>query len=138
MVLSTAPDGPVELDGARAFQVEVNGRRFQVRVAEANGSGRDRGTAPPTMSRGQARKQTKHNDAAGVSLDVVKSPMGGTVMAVKVGSGDEVNAGQVLAVVEAMKMENEIVAPRAGIIQDVSVSPGAAIQAGDIVVSFAR
>ena len=138
LVLSTAPGEPVELDGARAFQVEVNGRRFQVRVAEANGSGRDRGTARHAMSRGQARKQTKHNDAAGVSPDVVKSPMGGTVMAVKVGPGDEVNAGQVLAVVVAMKMENEIVAPRAGIIQDIPVSPGAAIQAGDIVVSFAR
>ena len=138
MVLSTAPDGPVELDGARAFQVEVNGRRFQVRVAEANGSGRDRGTARPAMSRGQGRKQTKHKDAAGVSLDVVKSPMGGTVMAVKVGAGDEVAAGQVLAVVEAMKMENEIVSPRAGIIQDVPVSPGAAIQAGDIVLTFTR
>jgi acetyl-CoA/propionyl-CoA carboxylase biotin carboxyl carrier protein len=64
--------------------------------------------------------------------------MGGTVMAVKVGPGDEVAAGQVLAIVEAMKMENEIVSPRAGIIHAVPVSPGAAVQAGDTVVTFAR
>ena len=138
MVLSTAASEPAELDGARAFQVEVNGRRFQVRVAETNGSGRDNGSVRPATSRGQARKRMMRNDAAGGSLDVVKSPMGGTVTAVKVGPGDEVVAGQVLAIVEAMKMENEIVAPRAGIVHDVPVSSGAAVQAGDAVVTFAR
>ena len=52
--------------------------------------------------------------------------MQGTVLKVEVAEGDEVIGGQLICVVEAMKMENEIVAPRDGIVRDLSVAPGAA------------
>ena len=61
------------------------------------------------------------------------SPMQGTVLRVEVADGDEVTAGQLLCVVEAMKMENEIVAPRVGIVRDLSVAPGAAIASGQLL-----
>ena len=61
------------------------------------------------------------------------SPMQGTVLKVEVSDGDEVEAGQLLCVVEAMKMENEIVAPRVGVVRDVSVTPGAAIASGQLL-----
>ena len=59
--------------------------------------------------------------------------MQGTVLKVEVADGDEVEAGRLLCVVEAMKMENEIVAPRAGVVRELAVSPGAAIASGQLV-----
>ncbi len=62
--------------------------------------------------------------------------MSGTITAVKVTPGDVVAAGQVLLVIEAMKMENEIAAPRAGTIQSISVAAGASVQAGEVLATF--
>ena len=55
------------------------------------------------------------------------------MLKVEVAEGDEVITGQLLCVVEAMKMENEIVAPRVGIVRDLSVAPGAAIASGQLL-----
>jgi len=59
--------------------------------------------------------------------------MQGTVLAVEVSEGDEVSAGQVICIVEAMKMENEITAHRDGVVTDLSVEPGQAVTTGQIV-----
>jgi acetyl-CoA/propionyl-CoA carboxylase biotin carboxyl carrier protein len=59
--------------------------------------------------------------------------MQGTVLKVAVVDGDEVEAGQLLCVVEAMKMENEIVAPRVGVVRDLAVAPGVAVASGQRV-----
>ena len=61
------------------------------------------------------------------------TPMQGTVLAVEVAEGDEVQAGQVICIVEAMKMENEITAHRAGVITDLAVEAGQAVGHGQIV-----
>jgi acetyl-CoA/propionyl-CoA carboxylase biotin carboxyl carrier protein len=59
--------------------------------------------------------------------------MQGTVLAVEVAEGDEVAPGQVICIVEAMKMENEITAHRAGVITELSVEPGQAVSNGQVV-----
>jgi len=59
--------------------------------------------------------------------------MQGTVLKVEVAEADAVSAGQLLCVVEAMKMENEIVAPRAGVVRDLAVAPGASIASGQLL-----
>ena len=63
--------------------------------------------------------------------------MGGTVTAVRVAPGNQVEAGQVVVVVEAMKMENEIVAPRAGTVSEVRAAARATVQAGDTLLTLA-
>ena len=64
------------------------------------------------------------------------APMPGKILDVKVAAGATVTKGQVIAVLEAMKMENEIVAPEDGVIADVAVSAGAAVEAGDFLASM--
>ena len=61
------------------------------------------------------------------------SPMQGTVLAVEVAEGDEVAAGQVLCVVEAMKMENEVHAHRDGVVAELSVAPGQPVSTGQVI-----
>jgi biotin carboxyl carrier protein len=62
--------------------------------------------------------------------------MPGTILDIRVKSGDAVKAGDVLLILEAMKMENEIIAPSAGTIDTVQVSRGASVNAGDILLSI--
>jgi acetyl-CoA/propionyl-CoA carboxylase biotin carboxyl carrier protein len=59
--------------------------------------------------------------------------MQGTVLAVEVAEGDEVEAGQVICIVEAMKMENEIAAHRAGVVTELSIEPGQAVTRGQVI-----
>ncbi len=61
----------------------------------------------------------------------VTAPMTGKIISIKVGKGEQVKAGQVLCILEAMKMENEITAPVAGIVREVLVSEGASVSEGD-------
>jgi biotin carboxyl carrier protein len=123
---------PANLDGARAFEVEVNGRRFRVRVAEM---GREPNGDPVRPA--AARRAPKRGAGHAASGDAVKTPMGGTITAVNVAPGTAVEAGQVLVVIEAMKMENEIVAPRAGTVAEVRAAAGAAVQAGETLLTLA-
>ena len=62
--------------------------------------------------------------------------MPGTVLDIKVSVGDQVQAGQVLLILEAMKMENEISAPSAGTIDSIQVQKGASVNAGDVLISI--
>ena len=68
----------------------------------------------------------------------VVSPMQGTVLAVEVSEGEDVIAGQVLCVVEAMKMENEITAHHDGVVRELSVTAGDAVQSGQLICVVAQ
>jgi glutaconyl-CoA decarboxylase len=63
----------------------------------------------------------------------VTAPMTGKIVKVKVKKGEQVNAKQILCVIEAMKMENEITAPKAGTIQEINVSDGSPVTEGEIL-----
>jgi biotin carboxyl carrier protein len=74
---------------------------------------------------------------AQVSSDsMVVAPMPGVILSIAVKEGDEINAGDVILVLEAMKMENEIHAPRAGKVKKLHVSEGAEVQSGSALVEF--
>ena len=109
----------------RVRTVEVDGRRFEVRIGEPEA---------PWLELARRRRERVHAGAAGASgRDAVVSPMQGTVLSVAVSEGDEVEAGQLLCIVEAMKMENEVHAHRAGTVADLSVAPGAPVAHGQVI-----
>lgn len=66
----------------------------------------------------------------------VTSPMPGTILAINVKAGDKVKAGDVLLILEAMKMENEIVAPQDGVVSRVAVTKGASVNTGDLLIAL--
>jgi acetyl-CoA/propionyl-CoA carboxylase biotin carboxyl carrier protein len=111
----------------RVRTVEVDGRRFEVRLVDHE---------PPWAGLARRRRERRHSRAAG-GHDVIVSPMQGTVLAVPVANGDEVEAGQVICIVEAMKMENEVHAHRAGRVTELSVEPGQAIAHGQVICVLA-
>jgi acetyl-CoA/propionyl-CoA carboxylase biotin carboxyl carrier protein len=108
----------------RSQAVEVGGRRFDVTLLEPE---------PPWAELARRRRERVASAVGGGGGDGVVSPMQGTVLKVDVADGDTVEAGAVLCVVEAMKMENEIVAHRAGTVADLSVAAGAAVGSGQVI-----
>ena len=109
--------------------VEVDGRRFDVTLLEAE---------PPWAELARRRQERARSGAGGVDGDAVVSPMQGTVLKVEVTEGASVQEGQVVCVVEAMKMENEIRAHRAGIVGSVAVAPGDAVTSGQVICLVLR
>jgi acetyl-CoA/propionyl-CoA carboxylase, biotin carboxylase, biotin carboxyl carrier protein len=120
--VAASPDGRV---AGRVRVVEVEGRRFELTVVEQE---------PPWADLGRRRRERRRAGGAhGGGRDAVVSPMQGTVLAVEVSDGDEVSAGQVLCIVEAMKMENEVHAHRDGVVRELSVAPGQPVTTGQVI-----
>jgi acetyl-CoA/propionyl-CoA carboxylase, biotin carboxylase, biotin carboxyl carrier protein len=107
----------------RVRVVEVEGRRFEVRVSEPE---------PPWRELARRRRE-RARAGSGAAGDAVVSPMQGTVLSVAVADGDEVEAGQVICVVEAMKMENEVRTHRAGTVGALSVEAGQPVATGELI-----
>jgi acetyl-CoA/propionyl-CoA carboxylase, biotin carboxylase, biotin carboxyl carrier protein len=117
----------------QSYAVEVSGQRFDVRViGPPFGGGGAAGSGPAAPSGGRtAPKRGERKAASGAGgPDVLPSPLQGNMWKVLVKQGDSVEEGQLLCIIEAMKMENEITAHKAGTIVDLPISEGAPIQAG--------
>ena len=136
----------------REFVVEVNGKRFEVNLedrsgfaaaAEAGGSGsggRSRaGRSGGGNEGGQSTSDDDSGDSGGDGTSVsaegeqVTADMQGTILSVDVAAGDEVSSGDVLCVLEAMKMENDVVASFGGTVAEVAVSEGQSVNMGDVL-----
>ena len=107
----------------RALAIELDGRRFDVRVTTPE---------PPWAELARSRRERRAG-VGGAGTDAVVSPMQGTVLKVEVADGDEVEAGRVICVVEAMKMENEIAAHTSGVVAGLVVAPGDAVTSGQVL-----
>ncbi len=127
------PPAPAEDDGevvSRDYKVEVSGKLFDVKVigeapaggiAAAAGAGRKQ---PP-------KRERKGGGGPSASSDALPSPLQGTVLKVAVEQGAEVSEGDLICVIEAMKMENEITAHRSGKVEELPIAEGAAVGSGD-------
>jgi acetyl-CoA/propionyl-CoA carboxylase biotin carboxyl carrier protein len=115
----------------RLLAVELDGRRFDVRVLEPEPS-------HVALARRRRERRESGQGRAGAARDAVVSPMQGTVLDVRVEEGSEVAAGDVLCIVEAMKMENEIASHRDGTISGLSVRPGQPVTAGQVICVVVR
>jgi acetyl-CoA/propionyl-CoA carboxylase biotin carboxyl carrier protein len=136
---SPAEPGHAEEQGEpRTFTVEVNSRRFGVKVFGA-GHAPAATAARPAAGAGNGKRPASGGKKAALAprVDGVISPLQGRIAAVRASVGQQVEAGQVLFIVEAMKMENEITAPHAGVIAEVRVQAGGTVEAGGVLATYA-
>lgn len=122
------------------YRITVNGTSYDVSVEELSG-----GAAPvaapvaaaPVAAPAPAATPAAPAPAAGGAGSVkVSSPMPGKILAVKANVGDSVKKGQVILILEAMKMENEVVAPEDGTIASIDVTVGASVESGDTLATL--
>ena len=111
----------------KQYTVTVNGTAYEVTVESVSGG---RMASAPVARTASAPVAAP---AASGSGETVSSPMPGTILDVKVAAGQVVKSGDILFILEAMKMENEIFAPCDGTVSSVAVSKGAAVNPGDVL-----
>ncbi|GFN35189.1 DUF2118 domain-containing protein [Tepidimicrobium xylanilyticum] len=133
----------------RKFLIKVNGNQYEVEVEEIKGDITQAPTpqqniqptpqsAPqsvqPTVSPKTEEPKVEKEIAVQEGEEVVEAPMPGTILSINVKEGDTVKEGQILAILEAMKMENEILAPRDGKVKAIITTKGASVNTGDKLI----
>jgi acetyl-CoA/propionyl-CoA carboxylase biotin carboxyl carrier protein len=128
-VLADAEDEDEKVE--HSYTVEVSGKRFDVKVlGPAFAGGAVPANGASAAGARQAPKRTQRKSSSGGGPDTLPSPLQGNMWKVLVKQGDTVTEGQLLCIIEAMKMENEITAHKAGVITELPISEGAPIAAG--------
>lgn len=128
----------------KRYTITVNGTAYDVTVDEANGAApaaapvqaaapAPAATPAPAAAPAPAAKPAATGSEGAVKVD---APMPGTILDVNVSVGASVSSGEVICILEAMKMENEIVAPQAGTVSSVNVSKGDSVEAGQVIITM--
>jgi acetyl-CoA/propionyl-CoA carboxylase biotin carboxyl carrier protein len=125
-----------------AYTVEVSGKRFDVKVigpafAGAPASNGSSPAAAPAGPRRSPRRDRASRGGSGGGGDTLASPLQGTVLKVAVQQGASVEEGALVCVIEAMKMENEITAHKAGTVSELPIAVGASVASGDTLAVIA-
>lgn len=115
----------------KRYTITVNGTAYDVTVDEADGAAPAVAAAPAPKA---APKKTAPAAAAGAFA--INAPMPGTIVDVKVKVGDKVTNGTVIAVLEALKMENDIVCDRDGVVASINVNKGDSVETGTAVATI--
>lgn len=124
----------------RMFKVRVNGNEYEVEIEEfSDAAGSTRPSPPPSPARSHRQEAPAPQSLPKVSASssTVTAAIPGTILDVRVKQGDLVKRGDTLLILEAMKMENEIMAPRDGKIDGIHVEKGAAVNVGTVLVTLA-
>ena len=114
----------------KSYLVHVNGRGYQVEVAEGGEIGAIRNLAPQSQPASAAPPAP-----TGAVNEIIKAPMGGHILRILVREGQEISAGQVVVVMEAMKMETEVRARNAGTVSSIAVKPSDTVTMNDILLT---
>lgn len=130
------------------YVVTLNGKKYEVEVEKGEATAVYAGpaeavttaapapaAAPAAPAEAPAAAPAPSAAPAGAG-DPIKSPMPGTILDVRVSAGQAVKEGDILFILEAMKMENEIVAPRAGTVTSVAVAKGASVQTDQVIATI--
>ncbi|MDR4533577.1 biotin carboxylase N-terminal domain-containing protein [Glutamicibacter sp. PS] len=131
------PTGAADAEEAErtAITVEVGGKRLEVTLPASLGQ-----VSEALAAKNGAKKKRKNTRKAGAAAgggNELLSPMQGTIVKVGVANGDEVAEGDLIVVLEAMKMEQPITAHRAGVVEGLEVSPGETLSAGAVIATIA-
>lgn len=111
----------------KKYRVNVNGTNYEIEIELMSETEAKAAPAPSAPAAAPAAKGEG---------EAIQSPMPGTILDVKVNVGDSVKKGQVLMILEAMKMENEIMAGTDGVITSIGVTKGASVQTGDALCTI--
>ncbi len=115
----------------RYFNVRVNGKNYEVEVEEVA----TKGTGSPAMPSPVVESAPKPSSSTKGRINV-EAPMQGKIIAIKVREGEIIKEGDVVAVLEAMKMENEITAAKGGTVVSIEASSGQMVEVGDVIISL--
>ncbi|NLK71964.1 MAG: biotin/lipoyl-binding protein [Clostridiales bacterium] len=128
----------------KKYNITVNGKSYEVEVEEIGGAIQTAAPAPaaapaapkaaPAAAPKAAAPAAPKAAPAPAGATTITAPMPGTILDIKVKEGDKVTNGQVLLILEAMKMENEIMSGVDGVVSSVNVAKGASVNAGDVLV----
>lgn len=118
------------------YRITVNGTSYDVSVEELSGGAAPAPAAAAPVAAPAAAPAAPAPAAGGAGSIKVSSPMPGKILAVKANVGDSVKKGQVILILEAMKMENEVVAPEDGTIASIDVTVGASVESGDTLATL--
>ncbi len=134
----------------KKFIVTVNGNSYEVEVEEVTNDVTQSDNIQPSVQNQNAKldqsvvpsdiasgiNNTESSSKVPSGATTVKAPMPGTILDINVNVGDTVERGQVLCILEAMKMENEIMSPKDGKIATINTSKGASVDAGELLFSI--
>ena len=123
----------------KTYTITVNGNVYNVSVEEGAGAVAAPAAAPvaaPVAAPAPAAAPKAAAPAGAAGAVKVNAPMPGKILAVKTSVGAAVKKGDVVLVLEAMKMENEIVAPQDGTVASIAVSVGASVESGEVMLTL--
>ena len=121
----------------RKFIINVNGNQYEVEVEEVTDLASKSKNADPNprpksvQPNSEVKPVKKKKEMVLEGVEIIKAPMPGTILNININEGDEVKSGQVLFILEAMKMENEILAPRDGKVVSIGTTENASVNTGD-------
>lgn len=121
----------------KKYKINVNGKIYEIEVEEVTGETIEEKPQTQNKTFPKLVENAPSNSQTPSSGENVNAPMPGTIVAIKVKEGQSVKTGELLVILEAMKMENEILAPKDGKVESIKVSQGANVALGDALITIA-